>query len=350
MSVLAEPKLARPSTRPWLNDASLADRDGGEDRHDAKLAPDDHSAHNRCQLIAFQRERVVLAAADTAASMGYAGLTVERITATAKVSRSTFYELFADREACFLAVFEHALSLASGPASEAYAREHDWREGIRSALACVLATMQGQPALARVCVIEALAGGEQVLERRALVLDELARTIDRGRRVPDAHDPAALTAESVVGGVFSVLYSRLLERDQEPLTDLLGSLMSIIVLPYLGAGAARRELSRGAHPRHEHRPPREAQRNGPSDGRTLRRLTLRTARALRAIAEHPGASNIRVAQRTEMIDPGQVSRLLHRLARQGLIENRGPAEPATARKAWELTALGAQIERASRTR
>lgn len=349
MSVLADPKLARRSTQPWLNDAALTDLVGVEDQHSAKLPSQDQNAGNRCQLIAFQRERILLAAADTAASVGYAGLTVERITAAAKVSRSTFYELFADRDGCFLAVFEHALSLATRLATEAYASEHDWREGIRSALACVLATMQGQPVLARVCVIEALAAGEQVLERRALILDELARVIDRGRRVPDAHDPAALTAESVVGGVFSVLYSRLLERHHEPLTDLLGSLMSIIVLPYLGAGAARRELSRGTYPVHEQPALREAQRSDSPDGRTVR-LTLRTARALTAIAEHPGASNIRVAQRTEIIDPGQVSRLLHRLARQGLIENRGPVEPATAKKAWELTPLGAQIERASRTR
>jgi AcrR family transcriptional regulator len=349
MSVLADPKLTGHSTHPRLNDVAHTDGAHVQDRHSAKLPHDDQNARNGCQLIAFQRERILLAAADTAASVGYAGMTVERITAAAKVSRSTFYELFADRDACFLAVFEHAVSLARGLASEAYASERDWREGIRSALACVLAAMQRQPALTRVCVIEALAAGEQVLERRALILDELARVIDRGRRMPDAHEPGALTAESVVGGVFSVLYSRLLERDHEPLTDLLGSLMSIIVLPYLGAGAARRELSRGTYHVREHQPPRETQRRDSPDGRGVR-ITHRTARALTAIAEHPGASNITVAECTEIIDPAQVSRLLHRLARQGLIENRGPAEPATAKKAWQLTLLGVQIERASRTR
>lgn len=349
MRFLADPKLTGHSAHPRRNDVAHTDRADAHDRPSAKLPHDDQNARNRCQITAVQRERVLLAAADTAASVGYAGMTVERITAAAKVSRSTFYELFADRDACFLAVFEHAVSLARSLASEAYASERDWREGIRSALACVLAAMQRQPALARVGVIEALAAGEQVLERRALTLDELARVIDRGRRVPDAHEPAALTAESVVGGVFSVLYSRLLERDQEPLTELLGSLMSIIVLPYLGEGAARRELSRGTYHVREHPPPRKAQRRDSPEGRNVR-ITLRTARALTAIAEHPGASNITVAECTEIIDQGQVSRLLHRLARHGLIENRGPAEPATAKKAWQLTLLGLQIERASRTR
>lgn len=348
MSVVATPKLADRSARRWLLDTAVVERAGVEAQRGAKpLSEDD--ARNRCQLTAFPRERILFAAAETAASVGYAGMTVERITAAAKVSRRTFYELFADCEACFLGVFEYALSRARRRAGEAYASENDWREGIRSALTCLLAEMQQQPALARVCVIEAPAAGKQVLERRALVLDELARMIDRGRRAPDAHDPAPITAESVVGGVFSVLYSRLLERDQNPLTDLLDPLMSIIVLPYLGEDAARRELSRGAHPVHERPPLREAQRSDPPDGRALR-LTLRTGRALAAIAENPGASNVSVAEHTKIIDAGQVSRLLHRLARQGLIEHRGPAEPANRKKAWELTPLGAQVERASRLR
>jgi len=348
MSVLATPQLADCSAEHRLLDTAVADRAGVEAERGAELPPPHHDVRNRCQLTAFPRERILLAAADIAASVGYAGMTVERIATAAKVSRRTFYGLYADCEACFLGVFEYAVSRARRLASEAYASEHDWREGIRSALACLLAAMQQRPALARVCVIEAPAAGEQALERRALVLDELARMIDRGRRVPYAHDPAALTAESVVGGVFSVLYARLLERDQDPLTDLLDSLMSIVVLPYLGESAARRELSRGAHPMHEQPLLREAQQSDPADGRPLR-LTRRTGRALAAIAEHPGASNVTVAEHTKIIDPGQVSRLLHRLARQGLIENRGPAEPANTKKAWELTPLGAQIERASRT-
>jgi AcrR family transcriptional regulator/DNA-binding MarR family transcriptional regulator len=348
MSVLANPRLADYSAQHRLLETAVANRAGVEVQRRAELPPQDDDARNRCQLTAFPRERILLAAADIAASVGYAGMTVERITAAAKVSRRTFYELFADCEACFLGVFDCALSQARVLASEAYASEQNWREGIRSALACLLAAMQQRPELARVCVIEAPAAGEQVLERRALVLDELARMIDRGRRVSDAHNPAALTAESVVGGVFSVLYSRLLERDQDPLTDLLDSLMSIIVLPYLGEDAARRELSRGTHPTHEQPPPRDAQPSDPADGRALR-LTLRTGRALAAIAENPGASNVRVAEHTKIVDPGQVSRLLHRLARQGLIENRGPAEPANTKKAWELTPLGAEFERASRT-
>ena len=55
-----------------------------------------------------------------------------------------------------------------------------------------------------------------------------------------------LTAEGVVGAAFAIVYSRLSRRDGEPLTGLLGELMAMIVLPYLGPAAARRERTRPA--------------------------------------------------------------------------------------------------------
>ena len=53
-----------------------------------------------------------------------------------------------------------------------------------------------------------------------------------------------VTAEGVVGAAFAIVYSRLSRRDGEPLTGLLGELMAMIVLPYLGPAAARRERAR----------------------------------------------------------------------------------------------------------
>ena len=50
-----------------------------------------------------------------------------------------------------------------------------------------------------------------------------------------------LTAEGLVGAAFGIVYARLLKGQREPLTELLGELMGMIVLPYLGSAAARRE-------------------------------------------------------------------------------------------------------------
>jgi DNA-binding MarR family transcriptional regulator len=65
---------------------------------------------------------------------------------------------------------------------------------------------------------------------------------------------------------------------------------------------------------------------------------------LTAIAERPGASNREVANRAEVVDQGQISKLLSRLEAQGLIVNVGGGGLRGAPNAWELTLRGEQIQ------
>jgi AcrR family transcriptional regulator len=294
---------------------------------------------------------MLAAAVEAVEDVGYARMTVAQVISRARVSRKTFYDVFTDREDCFLAAFEQALGQASLIAEEAYQREPTWRDGIRSALARLLMFMDEEPGLAKLCIVEALGAGERVLERRAKVLEDLAEVIDRGRTATSAtREPPEVTAEGVVGAIFAVLHTRVLEDGRQPLTDLLGSLMSMIVLPYLGARAAGRELSK---------PPMELPKDGrsralarhkdPLEGLNMR-LTYRTVRVLMVIAEHPGASNREIAEGSGIVDQGQISKLLNRLARLKLVENLGEGQEKGAANAWHLTPRGAQVERATRPR
>lgn len=305
----------------------------------------------RGQVTEIQRSRMLAAAVEAIEEVGYARMTVAQVISRARVSRKTFYDVFTDREDCFLAAFEQALGQASMIAQEAYESESNWRDGVRAALARLLMFMDAEPGLAKLCIVEALGAGERVLDRRARVLDELAKVIDRGRAATNAtREPPQVTAEGVVGAIFAVLHTRVLESGGQPLTDLLGSLMSMIVLPYLGARAAGRELSR---------PPLEIPTDGrsraltrhrdPLEGLNMR-LTYRTVRVLMVIAEHPGASNREIAEGSGIVDQGQISKLLNRLARLKLVENRGEGQEKGAANAWHLTARGAQVERATRPR
>jgi AcrR family transcriptional regulator/DNA-binding MarR family transcriptional regulator len=306
----------------------------------------------RGQVTEIQRSRMLAAAVDAVAEVGYARMTVAQVISRARVSRKTFYDVFADREDCFLAAFELASSQARLIAREAYERQGGvWREGVRAALGRLLVFLDEEPGLAKLCVVEALAAGEKVLERRAELLEEIAAAIDRGRQLTNtSREPPTVTAEGIVGGVFAVLHTRLLDDSDEPLTDLLAPLMSMIVLPYLGARAASRELGRPAVEVARERKTRTQRRSpDPLEGLNMR-LTYRTVRVLMVIAEHPGASNREIAEGSGIIDQGQISKLLNRLARLNLVENRGEGQERGAANAWHLTARGAQIERATRPR
>jgi AcrR family transcriptional regulator len=309
----------------------------------------------RGQVSEIQRSRMLAAAVEAVEEVGYARLTVAQVIARARVSRKTFYDLFEDREDCFLAAFNQAVDQLSALVGDAYERESNWREGVRAGLLTMLRFMDDEPGLARICVVDALGAGPRVLKRRAQVLGRLKKVIDQGRTSPGAHVARAteespdVTAEGVIGAVFAVVHARLLARGREPFVALLGPLMSMIVLPYLGARAASSELTRTPPelPKRR-RPPRRAARD-PLEGLDMR-LTYRTVRVLAAIGQHPGASNREIAEGAGIADQGQISKLLTRLERLDLVHNTGEGQIKGASNEWYLTDRGVQVERATRPR
>jgi len=295
----------------------------------------------------IQRMRVLAAMAEVTSERGAGSVTVAHVVARAGVSRRTFYDLFADREECLLAAFDEAVGRVSAQVIEAYEREGVWRERIRAGLWALLEWLDEEPALAKLLVVESLAAGPRALAPRASVLRALVRAIDEGRaamprKASQRPQPPPLTAEGVVGAVLSVIHTRLSEPGARPLTGLLGELMSVIVLPYLGQSAAQKELHKPAPQLKTRTTP--AQRD-PLDGLDMR-ITYRTVRVLMVIASNPDASNRRIATEAGISDQGQVSKLLARLEHLGLIYNRGIGPVKGAPNAWQLTARGRHVEQA----
>ena len=190
----------------------------------------------------MQRSRLLVGAVGAIEEHGYARTTVAHITARAKVSRRTFYELFEDREACVAALIEDVLGLLEDELAQAGLEGVPWRERVRGGLVVILGFFDREPALARVCVVQALSSGPRVLERRERILTRMAEVLDEGRREGQrGRDCTALTAEGLVGAAFGIVHARLLRGDRRALLGLVGELMGMIVLPYLGPAAARRE-------------------------------------------------------------------------------------------------------------
>ncbi len=295
----------------------------------------------------MQRRRILTAAAEAIAEVGWSGLTVAEIIQRARVSRKTFYEIFEGCEDCFLCTFEVAVAEVTLLAEDAYLRQGGWRDGIRAALTRVLVFFDEEPDRARLLLVESSAAGELVLARRSQVLGELAGAIDGGRRVRDASWPSFPMAEGVIGGVLAILQTRVHEPQRGPLAGLGPELMSFIVLPYLGAAAAQRELVRPVVSARTVTPKRETQRReDPLAGLDMR-LTYRTVQVLRSISKQPGTTNRALAQACGITDQGQISKLVARLERLGLVENHGEGHTKGSTNAWYLTERGTQLEQAT---
>jgi AcrR family transcriptional regulator/DNA-binding MarR family transcriptional regulator len=299
------------------------------------------------RLVEIQRSRLLAGAVAALEELGYAQTTVTQITSRARVSRRTFYELFENREECLGALLDDVLGILERELAGAGLEGLAWRERVRGGLAVILGFFDREPALARVCVVHSQQGGPAMLERRELAFACLSGAIDEARgENARAAGCSPLTAEGLVGAAFGIVYARVARGGRGPLTALLGELMGMIVLPYLGPAAARREQSRSVPG------PASSAGRGLSVflparhdllGEVGMRLTYRTAQVLECIAGEPGISNRRVAERAGVTDQGQISKLLARLQRLGLVVNDGPGHARGEANAWTLTALGCEV-------
>jgi AcrR family transcriptional regulator len=306
----------------------------------------------RVQVVEMQRARLLGAAAVTIAELGYSSASVAHITARARVSRRTFYDLFENREDCLLAGLQDVVERIESQITAASLGGLVWRERVRGGLLAILSFFDREPTLARVCVVQALQGGPRVLAWREQTLVRLAGIVDEGRAEGSrGRDCTELTAEGLVGAALAIVYARLSAgKRPEPLTGLVSELMSLIVLPYRGPAAARSEQRRALPPpplpQVEHVAQDRAQ-NAAVGHDPLRdvpmRLTYRTARVLEVVAEHPGASNRLIAEYADIADQGQVSKLLARLQRLELMHNTGEGHAKGESNAWRLTLLGESV-------
>ncbi len=294
-----------------------------------------------------RRRRVVAAVARIASVEGPGALSVERIAGVARVSAEGLDDRLRDPAGALLVAFEDALVWVGERVGVACAGGCGWLERVRLGLLGLLEFFDEQPELARLLVVHSAKGGPALDRRRAEVLTWLARLLDGQPAVTRAYPPV-LSARAVVSGVLGVLQEQLCCPEPVVFVELSQSLMSFIVMPFLGAAAARRELSRPAvlAPTLAARKAAQELLHGFS-GRAMRYPLA--PRVLHVIRGQAGLSNAQVAELAGVIDNGQVSRMLARLGRLGLIESSGETAHLPGRpNAWRLTSSGEQVESALR--
>jgi AcrR family transcriptional regulator len=300
------------------------------------------SPMNRSHPPETPRVRMLAAAEQLVCARGADQLTVTAVTVAARVSRTTFYGTFADREDCLLGVFDEVADRIRAAMLAAYARESSWLAGIRASLCELLVLLDAEPKLARFLIVGGVSGDSARVVRRRRVLEDLARSLEADSPNIAAREAAVpFGSEALVSGAASIVHSRLVEEPVPALGDLAGPLMAMLVLPFVGEGVARSELARrsasagGA--------PTAPRSRGPASRVSAVRVTARTARVLSVIARSPGISNRSVAKLAGDIDEGQISRLLARLSTVGLIANTRPGYHRGGCNAWRLTGAGAEL-------
>jgi AcrR family transcriptional regulator len=189
-----------------------------------------------------QRERLLEAAVRVVSEKGYGATTVADLTREAGISRTTFYEMYEDKEACFLAAYDGAVDALVRQVSVAYEAEEGWPRRARAGLAALLEALAAEPDLARLALVDVSAAGPAAQRRYRAALQRLTPFFDEGRDfAPGGRSLPANTSRMAIGAVAGLISDALVEERAEDLPGLLSDVLFATLVPYIGPAAAARE-------------------------------------------------------------------------------------------------------------
>jgi AcrR family transcriptional regulator len=192
-----------------------------------------------------QRDRLLEAAVRVVAAKGFAAMTIGDLTKEAGVSRTTFYELFEDKEACFLVAYDNAVEMLVRRVVRAYESAQSWPDRAAAGLAVLLAVLAEEPALARLSLVDIGNAGPLAQRRYRAALQRLTPLFDEGRDfAPGGRGLPANTSRMAIGGVTGLIADELLAGRAEQLPGLLSDVLFATLVPYIGPDAAAREVDR----------------------------------------------------------------------------------------------------------
>ena len=169
---------------------------------------------SRSEVELSQRARLLQAATDAVAELGYVKATVADILGRAGVSRATFYRLFSDKEDCFQAAYQASADLvASIMANELEqvraSGERDPLARLDRVLGVYLLALKAAPALARVFLVEVYAAGPVAIEQRRESLEQFVDIVAETHRgesgVLGTRPSQRFAAQAFVGAVSSLV-------------------------------------------------------------------------------------------------------------------------------------------------
>ena len=190
----------------------------------------------RSSVEADQRRRILRATGELVAKRGYHDVTVELIVKRARVSFKTFYKHFANKDECFLTLFDATFENIEARIREALAAEPGpWPRQVATALRSFFDMILSDPIITRACIVEGPTVGPVILDRYERASKGLVPLFRGGRELSShsAELPETLE-ETLAGSVLWSAYQRLIVGEVDRLEVLLPEVVELALRPYLG--------------------------------------------------------------------------------------------------------------------
>ena len=207
----------------------------------------------RAEVVADQRRRLYEAIVEVTAAGGYPSTSVKAVCALAGVSRRTFYDQFAavgqlaPKDVCFLCAYDFVVGRAAQRISLAYRSERNPEARLCRAFQQFAREAVGEPATARVALVEVLGAGPAALARmqRTRLIFERMIVASLGE-APEEMALRPLLVRGIVCGIERITRRLLLTGEIEELPALADQLQAWVLCYRCRAAAALEEGSAGS--------------------------------------------------------------------------------------------------------
>ena len=176
--------------------------------------------------LEVQKHRLFDAAAAVFSRAGYADASAEAISRQAGMSKATFYEHFANKEECLIALFEYAsASLVEELKAASRGAERNFEERHSAGLRAILEAIEDNPPMAQAILVETVGAGPRLAELRLAALNGFAQvmfdqTVRAAERTGGPAYASADEAFAIVGATFELVSRQLRTGQPERVTDL----------------------------------------------------------------------------------------------------------------------------------
>ncbi|HEY5054326.1 MAG TPA: TetR/AcrR family transcriptional regulator [Solirubrobacterales bacterium] len=198
----------------------------------------------REMVVRSQRERLLAAMIEMTAARGYDAISVADVLEASGVGRETFYELFEDKQDCFLAAHRILFDDFFNRVSTVYERPGPWPERVGNALTELLERLAADPDATKVLLIEIAKVGPASRELFTATFTRVTALLTDGSA--DSAAAAALPNVATIAGaaVFARIHEEVVLGRAAELPRLRPRLTYELLLPFVGEEEARKEERR----------------------------------------------------------------------------------------------------------
>lgn len=185
--------------------------------------------------LEVQKHRLFEAAADVFTRVGYAEASAEAISRQAGMSKATFYEHFANKEECLLALFQYAsATLLEALMGASRGADRDFRDRHRAGLGAILESIEANPTMSQAILVETVGAGPRVAELRDAALGGFSQVMYEETKAAAERNggPAYASPDeafAIVGATFELVSRQLRTGHPEQMLDLLPLIERLII-------------------------------------------------------------------------------------------------------------------------